>query len=217
MAYVILCAASLHNATRSTPIHCTRLPLHPPLLNTQATLEAGLSGCRMLNEKVPNSVVEWLVSYHNTFHGGSAYTILQLLGDCQDIEKERVPNWVPKGRSGGKWWKRWLSEHRDRDLGPKEWNVHKHESGITVQGAGGSTAYDRMYGDWVRRNFSTKVTPTRPLHHGPTPLPPLPLHSYPMPVLSTHPHTYTKVQSFQQYETAKAANHLIDKFGACGA
>jgi len=38
VAYVVLRAVSLHSAT---PIHCTPLPLHPPLLNTQALSKDG--------------------------------------------------------------------------------------------------------------------------------------------------------------------------------
>lgn len=55
-----------------------------------ATKAAGLQGCRMLHERTPRSVITWLVDYHNTFHGGAGYTVLQLLNDAVAAEQAWV-------------------------------------------------------------------------------------------------------------------------------
>jgi hypothetical protein len=59
---------------------------HGAEANVQATKEAGLN-CLMFDERMPDEVGQWLVQYHNLFHGGSGYGFDELLKTVEDIDK----------------------------------------------------------------------------------------------------------------------------------
>ena len=49
-------------------------------------LSKGLIGVRMLRDNVPRSVMEWLVNYHNDWHSGSGFSVVQLIKLAMQIE-----------------------------------------------------------------------------------------------------------------------------------
>eukprot|EP00974_Lingulodinium_polyedra_P099229 9614252-Lingulodinium_polyedra.AAC.1 len=60
-----------------------REPSNPFVANA---LSKGLPNVRMLNEMTPSNVLSFLKTYNNEFHGGSSWTILELLDEVLDLE-----------------------------------------------------------------------------------------------------------------------------------
>jgi hypothetical protein len=54
--------------------------------NVLATKDAGLN-CLMFDERMPDEVGQWLVQYHNLFHGGSGYGFDELLKTIEDPDQ----------------------------------------------------------------------------------------------------------------------------------
>ena len=52
----------------------------------QAGLKQGLSNIRMLNAKTPRFAIRFLMNYHNSFHGGSGATFIELGEEALSIE-----------------------------------------------------------------------------------------------------------------------------------
>ena len=45
----------------------------------------GVEGCVVLHAKTPLDVIRWLRDFHNLFHGGQSYGLMQFFKDTFDI------------------------------------------------------------------------------------------------------------------------------------
>ena len=67
--------------------------------NVLATLEQGLENLQVYSSKTPIDVIRWLRDFHNEFHGGSGFTVLELLKLVEKIEAQWKAHATLKGLS----------------------------------------------------------------------------------------------------------------------
>ena len=63
-----------------------REPKNP---NVAETIRAGLKSVALFSEHTPRDVLEWLIDFHNSYHSGSTFTLVQHFTLTSKIEAER--------------------------------------------------------------------------------------------------------------------------------
>lgn len=60
--------------------------LAPDNLFVQGAQNLGLVGCRMLSARTPSPIIRYLMAYHNSFHGGSGVSFLEMGTEAVEVE-----------------------------------------------------------------------------------------------------------------------------------
>ena len=82
--YLAITWGSRSRAFYSAVNHCKKKDPSNAFIN--AALTTGLQDCVVLTWRTPKEVLQWLCDYHNAFHEGAGYPLVQLMTELLEIK-----------------------------------------------------------------------------------------------------------------------------------